>query len=57
MLLENLTSKLPGQQSSEELSPVIHLFSGLSLGVLLSQLSLESFSDVCGSKVNQLFPC
>ena len=47
-----LTSKLPGQQSSEELSPLVHMFSGVSLGVLLSQLSLESFGDVCGSQVN-----
>ena len=50
-LLENFKSKLPGQQSSEELSPLVQTFSGLSLGVLLSQLSLECFGDVCGSEV------
>ena len=62
IILENFKTKLPGQQSSEELSPIIQLFSGLSLGVLLSQLSLESFGDVCGSEVRYLlsyifFPC
>ena len=57
MLLEKLVARLPGTREGtdvEEFPPVLHLAHGLGLGLLLSRLIQENFSDVAGQKVLQL---